>query len=315
MTVPMADLSELFDRARAQHGLVTRRQLGEARLTRAQRRSLVERGELIPIGRQTLRVAGAPQTNIQRVAFACLDTGGHASHTTSTWVHGVRSFSAPTIPEVTVGRRSYSYDHPFVRLHTSTNLPADDLVIVSGIPCLSVARSLFSLASLVPGLPIERVKGAVDDAVAAGLARDVWLWARLEALRCRGRNGVAVFEAVLAERAGGAVTESWLERETLRVLREAGLPEPLCQQRIERQGAFVARVDFLYPHHRIVIEVNGHAWHSGRERLTSDAARRRRLQLEGYVVLEFTYDDIARNPHLVVAQVRVALAASTHRVA
>lgn len=315
MTRVMADLQDLFDLAESQHGLLTRAQLREAELSRARLRSLMDRGELRPVGRRTLRVAGAPRTTLQRVAFACLDTGGDASHLTSTWMHTVAGFPAPLLPEVTVTRRSYSYDHRLVRVHTSTNLTADDRVVVSGIPCLSVARTLFSLASLVPELSVERVKGAVDDAVAAGLATDPWLWARLEALRCRGRNGVAVFEQVLMERAGGTVTESWLERETLRVLREAGLPEPLCQQRVERQGAFVARVDFLYPHHRVVIEVNGHAWHSTRDQVTADAARRRHLALEGYIVLDFTYDDVVRHPQLVVAQVRAALAGRVGLVA
>lgn len=303
----MADLNHLFDLARTQHGLLTRRQLSEAELTRAQRRSLFDRGELVPIGRRTLRVAGAPRTVLQRVAFACMDTGGHASHRTSSWMHVMNGFGAPEVPEVTVGRRSYSYDHQLVRVHTTTNLTPDDLVSVSGIPCLSVARTLFSLAALVPEIPLERVKGAVDDAVARGMARDAWLWARLEALRCRGRNGVTVFEQVLAERAGGLVTESWLERETLRVLRAAGLPEPRCQQRVERQGAFVARVDFLYPEQRIVIEVSGHAWHSSREQVVADVARRRQLVLAGYTVLEFTYDDVTRRPQTLVSEVRAAL--------
>ena len=311
----MTSLAAIFELARAQHGVLTRAQLSEGGVTRARLRTLVGNGVLVRAGRQTLVVAGAPSDPLQRVAIACFDTGGYASHRTAAWLHSIRGFQAPRVPEVSVGRHSYSYDNPQVNLHTSTNLTEDDLVTVAGIPCLSVARTLFSLASLVPIIPSARVKGAVDDAVAARLAHDPWLWARLEAIRCRGRNGVRVFEQVLVERSGGAVTESWLERETLRVLANAGLPTPICQARIAPKGAFVARVDFLYPDHLVVIEVNGHAWHSTRDQVAADAARRRQLVLAGYLVLDFTYDDIVSSPQLVVTQVRAALVARTRNAA
>ncbi|MEO6987730.1 MAG: DUF559 domain-containing protein [Aquihabitans sp.] len=193
-------------------------------------------------------------------------------------------------------------------IRTTTWLPSDDVVSVDGIPCLSVARTLFSLAAKVPRLlAIDRVRGAVDVAVADGQASDPWLWWRLEQLRCRGRNGVKVFEEILSARTGGSVTESWLERETLRLLAEAGLPTPECQGRICRDGAFVARVDFVYPWCRTVIEVSGFRWHRTPDQLKQDARRRRDLTLAGYRVLEYTYDDIVQHPERVVAEVAEAL--------
>ena len=192
-------------------------------------------------------------------------------------------------------------------MHTTTNLPAADLIEVDGIRCLSVARTLFSLAGMVPALPLDRVRGAVDDAVRLGLATDPWLWSRLEALRCRGRTGVTAFEQILSARAASS-TESWLEREYLRVTIDGGLPLPICQARIEAKGAFAARVDFLYPDLRIVIEVSGAVAHASAAQRAADAARRNRLLLEGYLVLEFTYEQVVGEPEAVVAAVREARA-------
>ena len=299
--------SKVFDVAARQHGLITRAQLSQVEGARGLWRGLVRAGVVEPVGRQTFRIVGAPRTDHQRVMAACLDVGGWASHRTGAWLHGSSGFAVPALPEVVVGRRSFSYDHELCTVHTSTNLSADDLVVVDGIPVLSVARMLFSLASMVPALPYDRVKGAVDEAVARRIAHDPWLWARLEAIRCRGRNGVSVFERILVERSGGAVTESWLERETLRLIDGAGLPRPVCQGKIGSSGAFVARVDFVNPAERVVIEVLGHAWHSTRAQVGADAARRRRLVLEGYVVLDFTYDDVVHRPGEVVAQIAAAL--------
>ena len=253
-------------------------------------------------------MAGSPGTVDQRVLAACLESGGVATCCTAASVHGLDGFAVGPVPDVLVTRARYDYRWPIARIHTTTWLPPEDIVLVGAIPTLGVARTLFSMAALVPAeLTYERVRGAVDDAVRAGLAHDPWLWWTLERLRCRGRNGVSVFEAILATRAEGEVTESWLERETIRVLVGAGLPTPICQQRVRRKGAFVARVDFCYPDVRLVIEVSGYRWHRTRAQMESDLRRRRELTLAGYRVLEYSYDDVVTRPGRLIAEVSEAI--------
>lgn len=193
-------------------------------------------------------------------------------------------------------------------MHTTTNLSADDLVDIGPIPCTSVARTILGLAALVPPLEADLVRDVVDRAVRDGMASDRWLWWRLTELRCRGRNGVSVLEATLGDRAGMGRTESWLERETLRLIAAAGLPLPTVRRRIRRRGAFVARVDFAYEGERIVIEVDGHGSHSTRAERAADAARRNQLGLLDFRVLVFTYDQVVCDPATVVADIVDALA-------
>jgi very-short-patch-repair endonuclease len=114
-------------------------------------------------------------------------------------------------------------------------------------------------------------------------------------------------ESVLELRADGAVTESWLEREFLRVLERAGLPLPACQARIDNRGSFAARVDFLYEDIALVIEVSGYRHHSTREQMSADARRRADLLDAGYSVLEFSHDQIVNEPAYVAERVRSAL--------
>lgn len=56
------------------------------------------------------------------------------------------------------------------------------------------------------------------------------------------------------------------------------------------------RVDFLIPHKRLVIELDGHASHSSRADRTKDAIRQRHLQKLGFTVIRFTgtevYEDV-----------------------
>jgi very-short-patch-repair endonuclease len=134
---------------------------------------------------------------------------------------------------------------------------------------------------------------------------DAWLWWRLEHLRCRGRTGVSVMEEILRRRQRLGATESWLEHTFLDLLDAAGLPLPDVQQRIGRKGSFVARVDCLYAHLDLVIELEGHDAH--RARRSEDERRRRQLVLAGKRVLVFTYEDVANDPGRVVADVAAAL--------
>ncbi len=119
---------------------------------------------------------------------------------------------------------------------------------------------------------------------------------------------VSELEAVLAERARLGPTESWLEREALRVLEEAGIPLPETQRVVRRSGRFAARVDFLYEGERIVIEALGYAFHRTEAQLRSDLERSNELQLQGYTVYQFTTRQIVCSPGLLARTVRQALA-------
>ncbi|MEZ5140498.1 MAG: DUF559 domain-containing protein [Acidimicrobiales bacterium] len=255
---------------------------------------------------------GSAPTLEQRAMAAVLDSGGVLSHRSAAWLHGLPGFSLGPRPEVTVpgGRIPCSCD--LAQLHTTTFLPGDDRIVVRGIPTMTVARSLLSLASLDDA---DLLRSAVDDAVRLRLASDRWLWWRLEHLRARGRGGIRALEAVLQRRADVGPTESWLEREVLEVLERAGVPLPAVQRRVRRRGAFVARVDFAYDDVPLVVEALGHTHHASELQLIRDAQRRNALQLEGFTVLEFLSDDVIRHPATVVRTILEARARLAEREA
>ena len=88
------------------------------------------------------------------------------------------------------------------------------------------------------------------------------------------------------------------------VLEDAGLQvEP--QVRIRGVG----RVDLLVEG-RLVVEVDGFAYHSDRQRFAADRRRDAALLAMGYRVLRFTWMDVVTRPDYVVAMVRAVLAVS-----
>lgn len=62
---------------------------------------------------------------------------------------------------------------------------------------------------------------------------------------------------------------------------------------------------------RVVVELDGFAYHSGKREFAADRRRDRTLVARGFVVLRFTYADVVGDPATVVRAVREAL--SAHR--
>jgi very-short-patch-repair endonuclease len=66
-------------------------------------------------------------------------------------------------------------------------------------------------------------------------------------------------------------------------------------------------VDFAYHDYKIAIEVVGWEFHSGKRRWERDLTRRTLLESRGWMVLEFTWDEVMNRPDFVVETIRRAL--------
>lgn len=65
---------------------------------------------------------------------------------------------------------------------------------------------------------------------------------------------------------------------------------------------------------RIVAELDGFAYHAGRAEYRNDRRRDRELAARGYVVLRFTWEDVMRDPDVIVRAVRAVLTRSVPTV-
>lgn len=303
--------------AARQEGHLTRAQLERIGLRRSTIIRRSDAGLLVPVGNRTFRLPSVPRSLRGDAVAATLDHGAVASHWTAAWLHGFAPHR-PTL-DITVvrsGPRSglirRGGESPDVRVHSTTSLPRGDVHRIGAIRLTSVARTTLGLAALVPtALEVGGLRRLVDATVDEGLATDPWLWWLLSERRCRGRNGVSAFESVLADRARLGPTESWLEREVLRILETAGLPLPTTQQVIRRRGRFAARVDFLYEPERVVVEAMGYTHHRTEEQVASDLARANELQVLGFDVYQFVTRQVVCDPASVVGTVRAALRRSS----
>jgi hypothetical protein len=172
---------------------------------------------------------------------------------------------------------------PGLVIHRTRRLDERDVTLHDDVPVTSVARTLLDLADVVPRRRLEK---AVDQAEVLCLFD---LRAVEDVLsRSRGRRGRTALSAIVgAYRPGAALTRSELEDLFLSLVDGAALPRPEVNVHVE---GFV--VDFLWRAERLIVEVDGYAFHSSRRAFRDDRSRDRRLQRAGYVVVRFTYADI-----------------------
>lgn len=117
------------------------------------------------------------------------------------------------------------------------------------------------------------------------------------------RRGARAAAALLHEAADRTASEA--ERRTNALLLAAGLVG--CVNYSVRCGGRMFVIDIAFPDQKVAIEVRGWAYHSGPEAFVRDPRRKNLLTLDGWLVLEVTWDDIVQRPQEIVAEVRAAL--------
>lgn len=304
--VAMTPDQQLARLAARQYGVYTTDQALVAGLTSSALSRREASGRLRRLEPEVYGMAGAPETWHQRLLVACLTEDAVASHRAAAALFGLDGFPPRTVEVVT--RRWKRRANPSVRVHESTDLRDVHRTERFGIPVTSIERTLIDLGAVVPR---TRVEQAFDDALQRGLTTPEQVRDRFLQLARRGRRGIGVLRPLLERRLGtSGPRPGEFERRVYRLLCDAGVPEPVLEHIVLTPGgSFLARVDLAYPALRIAIECDSDRWHSGRQRRQADLERQNRLVLAGWTILRFTWDDLIDQPHLIVAQVRMALAA------
>ena len=286
------------------HGVVDRRELDRRQVTKHQLGRWVGEGRLERVAPRVWRVTGSADTWHQRLMtgiFSLGDTGA-VSHNAAAQLHHFDRTPRDVV-EFLVPRQHRCSRLPYT-VHHSKLIRPWDFVTVDGFRTTSATRTILDLANA--GARPDRLSAAIDTAVRRQLSAPEAIARRVSDIRRRGRTGVRLLDRLLLD-AGG---HTMLEREFLRLMREAGLPRPTPQV-VFRDGArTIARVDFLYEPWGIVVEVSGRLGHSSPTERARDAHRRNELQDLGLVVYEFTWEDVTRRPSWVQAQIRHRLRAS-----
>ena len=110
---------------------------------------------------------------------------------------------------------------------------------------------------------------------------------------------------MLAADAAPALTRSQAEERLLALLRAAELPPTAVNGRLGGH-----EVELLWAAQRLVVEVDGFAYHGGRAAFERHRLRDAELQAAGYRVVRVTWRQLVERPEALIARLAQALARS-----
>ncbi|MGH2956126.1 MAG: DUF559 domain-containing protein [Solirubrobacterales bacterium] len=292
--------------AARQHGVVSVSQLRSCQLSEVQVRKLCARGLLHRVHRGAYSVGNPRLSRQGRWMAAVLASGPGAAlshgHAAALW--GIRSRSPSGPVDVVLRTRDGRNRRDGIRVHRPRVLREEEFTSYRGIPVTSAARTVLDLAQYLRGRRLER---AADEAQRLRLCAVEDLAEMLDAHR--GHPGHRHLLGVLARHEiGSTLTRSELEERFLDLCRRHGLAKPLVNSLL-----FDYLVDFHWPAARVVVELDGYASHGTRTAFERDRDRDSTLTAEGYVVLRFTWRDLASRRGVVARRVGQTLAARMNR--
>jgi very-short-patch-repair endonuclease len=284
----------LDDFVRIQDGVLTLTQAQLAGLSQDAINRRLRSGRWRRCARGVYFVDDRPFSDAARIRAAVWGYGEEAaaSGLAAAWWLNLTKF-APAIVEVTVPRNCNGRTHPGSRVRRRDLDPAD-VVIDRGLR--------------VTALPLTVVEAAVGQRAGAklmdsALQRKVQLPTLWRAhLRNKGRYGSPAARRLLQAADGGA--RSAAERLLVDLLRSAGIAGWVANHPVAGY-----RVDMAFLAKRVVIEVDGLAFHSDSDDFHHDRVRQNAIALAGWQVLRFTWLDLTEYPERVIASIRHAISA------
>lgn len=229
-----------------------------------------------------------------------LPPAGAIAGRSAAYLHGVTLADTEDPVEVVVPAKQRFGPVAGLRIHLA-DVADDEIRVIAETRVTRPARTCFDLARW---LDVIEAVVYLDAMMSRGLITAAQLHAYAEAHRhVRGWRKLQRAVA-LADPGAASPPES-----RLRVrLVLAGLPPPVTQYIITRDGMFVARVDLAWPEYRVVVEYDGE-WHAGDPAQIHRDRRRlnRILGTDDWLVLHVTAHRLRADFDGVLAEIRAAL--------
>ncbi|WP_164479255.1 endonuclease domain-containing protein [Nakamurella antarctica] len=277
-----------------QDGVISRQQATYWGMSDHQVDSRVQRREWVRLLPGVFRSAAHDDTAASRTraAFYWVGKRGALSGSSAAWWWKVIE-APPARVEMTIPHRVQLRAQPGVQLRRR-NLHSSDLVHHRGLritskpltvllTALEVGSSVLDRA-LQNGTPLQGLRATVD--------------------RNSGITGSPAMRKLLAQASDGAAATS--ERLFIKIMRGSGICGWKANTRLRVQGRDY-EADFVFATARLIVEIDGWAWHHQPDRFQQDRDKQNALTLAGWIVLRFTWHDLTERPEWVAAQVGQAV--------
>ena len=226
--------------------------------------------------------------------------GAVLSHRDATALLGLRSTTRRSI-DVTTPRQVRRRDR--IDVHRGDTLRARDVIVVDGIPCTSVARTLLDLAEVVSPRQLERAFDRADVLRLLDVREvdDVLS-------RANGRRGAPLLRRLRArDERHSTLTRRELEELFLALCDRAGLERPRVNEPVYLPGGEPTTPDFVWPAQRLLVETDGRETHLNTVAFEEDRRRDQRALMAGWRVARFTWRQVTDHEQQTAATLRALL--------
>jgi very-short-patch-repair endonuclease len=176
-----------------------------------------------------------------------------------------------------------------------------DAAEVDGIPVTSLAWTVVDYAAIANQRQVRLVLEALE-------RRRVYIGRELDELleRTPNRKGVKTLRNAIAEMNGPAPwLQSVLEETFRELIRASDLPGYEANVLVEGE-----LVNALWRQERVIVELDGFAFHKSRAQFEADRRRDAKLTIAGYCVLRITQQRLQHEPEAVLDDLRKLLSAA-----
>jgi hypothetical protein len=239
-------------------------------------------------------LAGSRDTFERRLWVAWLAAGpaSTVSHEAAAQLRGV--------PNVVRGLAVLTNKHgghhrlPGIIVHQYDDVLPNHVSEVDGLPVTTVERTIVDLGSVVREARLLRI---VEDSKHLRLTTYVAVGECLASVARRGKPGVRKLARVLDTLIGGnPKSMSVLERDLFAVIDAAGLARPIAQFPFPGRQFTDNCVDSAYVDAKLVIEVDGRAWHTRIGDIKRDHDRDADAARNGWQTLRLLHEHVATDP-------------------
>ncbi|MGH7505389.1 MAG: endonuclease domain-containing protein [Longimicrobiales bacterium] len=286
------------DIAARQHGVVGRAQLLRAELTVHTIDYRVKRGRLRRLHRGVYRV-GPVAAGYEREMAAVLACGETAvlSHRSAAALWKLLPYQGGDVPVEVSMQSGCPVPGPALLTHRVAKLSADETTFIECIPVTVPARTLLDLAGSTGERELEQALAQADRHGLAVRGEIAKLLARYPR-----RSGTRTMRALLGREDGPAFTRSEAESRFLTLVRRAQLGRP--EANVVVKGY---EVDFLWRAERVVVEIDGRAFHSSSGAFERDRRRDAVLAAAGLRVIRVTWRQLTGEPEALLVRLAQAL--------
>ncbi len=288
--------------AEVQHGVVGRRQLLAAAVSRRQIGVRLSRGSIHPIHHGVYAV-GHKRVSLEgkwTAAVLACGRGATLSHRSAAQLWGLLSHSSG-FPEVT---RPGSYRGRAGIVMHRVLLPADERTVVDGIPVTTVPRTIFDLAAERDRRQVER---ALHEAEVQHLTDRLSIPDLLE--RYPGHAGAPMLRELVAIGPEGGSTANDFEALFADLVERHRLPRPRFNADLVVGGRHF-KPDCVWEELRVVVELDSRNVHGTRKAFDADRERDRIFVANNWRVVRVTWRQLTTNPEALVRDLRCVLITS-----